>query len=102
SIFSCFFQKSKTPPPPGAWPNHPTWGALKNEITLSTEEGSRFLWTVACGDLALPSGRLVACDPFVYLSPTDTPFIIAPKGKFPVIVTLADVSEKQDRSLIRE
>jgi hypothetical protein len=44
----------------------------------------------------------VACDPFVFLSPNDTPFIIAPKGRFPVIVTLADVSEKQDRSHIRE
>jgi len=50
----------------------------------------------------LPSGRLVACDPFVRLSPVNTPFIIAPLGKFRVSVTLADVSEKQDRSHIRE
>jgi hypothetical protein len=102
SIFSRFFEKSPPPPPPGAWPNHPTWGAMRNKTTLSTEDGPRFLWTVPCGDLALPSGRLVACDPFAFLSPTDNPFIVAPKGKFPVIVTLADVSEKQDQSHIRE
>jgi hypothetical protein len=84
------------------WPNHPTWGALKNGEALQTEDGPRFLWTVECGDLSLPSGRLAVCDPFVFLSPSDTPFIIAPKGRFPVIVTLADVSEKQDRSHVRE
>lgn len=89
-------------PVQGVWPNHATWGALKNESTLSTEDGLRYLWTVPCGELGLPSGRLVAGDPFVFLSPTDTPFIVVPRGKFPVVVTLADVSDKQDRSHIRE
>jgi len=89
-------------PAPGVWPNHATWGALRNEYTLSTEDGPRHLWTVPCGDLVLPSGRLVACDPFVFLSPTGTRFIEAPRGKFPVVVTLADVSDMQDRSHIRE
>ena len=90
------------PPQLNGWPNHSTWGALKNGITLQTGDGSRFLWTMECGDLNLPSGRLVACDPFVFLSPSNTPFIVVPKGRFPVVVTLADVSEKQDRSHIRE
>jgi hypothetical protein len=75
---------------------------LKNDVTIETEDGPRYLWTVACGELALPNGRLVACDPFVVLSPMDTPFIVTPRGRFPVAVTLADVSEKQDRTHIRE
>jgi hypothetical protein len=45
---------------------------------------------------------LVACDPFAFLQPIGTPFIQAPSGTFRVIVTLADVSENQDRSHIRE
>ena len=101
NILSRLFSK-KAPPPPNTWPNNPTWGALKNEVTVETKDGPRHLWTVACGELAVPSGRLVACDPFVFLSPKDTPFIIVPRGRFPVVVTLADVSEDQDRSHIRE
>src|SRR5689334_15083192 len=99
SIFSRFFLKKSRE---NAWPNHSTWAALKNNQTLQTQDGPVFLWTVPCGDLTLPSGRLVACDPFVFLAPTGTPFIETPKGNFPVVVTLADVSEQQDRSHIRE
>jgi hypothetical protein len=84
------------------WPNGSTWAALRSEVTISTEQGPRFLWTVACGDLLLPSGRLVACDPFVFLQPRDNPHVIVPQGRFPVIVTLADVSPAQDRSHTRE
>lgn len=100
-IFSWLFD-APTPPAPDVWPNNVTWGAMKHGVTVQIEEGARFLWTVPCGDLELPSGRLVACDPFVCLLPTRTPFILTPKGRFPVSVTLADVSEAQDRSHIRE
>jgi hypothetical protein len=100
SIFSRLF--GKKPAPDDTWPNNKTWSALKNEETVVTENGPRHLWTVPCGALMLPSGRLVACDPFAGLSPKDMPFIIVPTGKFPVVVTLADVSDKQDRSHIRE
>jgi hypothetical protein len=99
SIFSRFFQKKSSE---NAWPNHSTWAALKNNQTLQTSDGPVFLWTVPCGDLTLPSGRLVACDPFVSLAPTGIPFVETPKGNFPVVVTLADLSEQQDRSHIRE
>src|SRR5215831_15887904 len=85
-----------------AWPNEPTWAALKNNETVQTEDGPRFLWTIPCGDLLLPSGRLVACDPFASLEHGNNRFVPVPKGKFPVIVTLADVSDKQDKSHIRE
>ena len=101
SLFSRLFGK-RSIPPPNIWPNHSAWGALKHEVSIETGEGPRYLWTVPCGELSLPSGRLVACDPFVFLSPKDTPFILAPRGRFPVVVTLADVSKNQDRSHIRE
>lgn len=61
----------------------------------------RHVFTVACGDLILRSGRLIVCDPFVFLA-AEAPFVATPQGSFPVIVTLADVSEQQDRSHIRE
>lgn len=102
SFFSRLFGPKESTPAPTDWPNQPTWGALKNESSIPTAEGPRFVWTVACGDLVLPSGRLAACDPFVCLEPRGTPFISTPRGTFPVVVTLADVSEKQDRSHIRE
>lgn len=71
-------------------------------MTMQTTDGPRYLWTEKCGDLMVPSGRLVACDPFVTLLPAGNPFVVVPKGIFPVVVTLADVSDKQDRSHIRE
>ena len=99
SIFSRLFRKPA--PPQDIWPNHRSWSALKNDVTVQTEDGMRSMFTVMCGDLALPSGRLIACDPFVCLS-TEAPFVVTPRGVFPVVVTLADVSEHQDRSHIRE
>ena len=84
------------------WPNQSAWSALRNETRLQTEDGPRFLWTVPCGELALPSGRLVACDPFVFLQPHNNPYVLVPKGHFPVFVTLVDVSASQDKSHVRE
>jgi hypothetical protein len=100
-FLSRFFKKS---PDENAvtWPNHSTWAALKNQETVQTAEGPRFLWTVPCGELAMPSGRLVACDPFVFLAVTNNRYVPVPKGCFPVFVTLADVSAEQNRSHVRE
>jgi hypothetical protein len=100
SIFSRLFKKPSAAP--DLWPNNHSWAALKNEQNIETEDGMFYVFTIPCGDLALPSGRLVACDPFVCLSPTGMPFITTPQGRLPVVVTLADVSEHQDRSHIRE
>ena len=85
-----------------AWPNNANWSAGRHEETLSTELGPIFVWTIPCGELALPSGHLVACDPFASMRAGGNPFLLCPKGRFPVHVTLADVSEEQDRSHIRE
>jgi hypothetical protein len=87
---------------PTAWPNGPEWSALKNDHTIQTEKGPRYLWTVACGELLMPSGRLVACDPFVFLEASNNRHVVVPRGRFPVIVTMADVSAAQDRSHVRE
>jgi hypothetical protein len=85
-----------------AWPNHASWCAERNETLVQTTDGPRSTWTIDCGSLYLPSGRLVACDPFVYLRPSDNPHVLVPPGTYPVVVTLADVSEALDRSHIRE
>ena len=84
------------------WPNNETWSAEKHKQIVATENGSRFLWVVDCGQLTLPSGKLVACDPFVFLQVSDNPHVLVHPGRYPVSVTLADVSEKLDGSHIRE
>jgi hypothetical protein len=101
NLFSRFFTQTPTEKVV-TWPNHSTWSALKHEVCLQTEDGPRFLWTIPCGDLALPSGRLVACDPFVFLRARDNPYVPVPRGRFPVFVTLADISPVQDKSHVRE
>lgn len=46
------------------------------------------------GDLILPTGQLVACDPFV--APVSVPFNLpAPTGRFPVVLTIADFGHDQ-------
>lgn len=52
------------------------------------------------GNLCVPSGKVGACDPFVNL---EYPLVVqVPPGDFPVRVTVADVSEEQDGSHLRE
>jgi hypothetical protein len=84
------------------WPNHSNWSSGKHEITVQTNDGPRFLWSVKCGILTLVSGKLVACDPFAFMSAGNNPHVLVPPGKYPVSVTLADVSEGQDRTHVRE
>jgi len=46
------------------------------------------------GDLLLPSGRLVACDPVA--SPATEPFSLAlPKGAFPTVLSIAHLQDDQ-------
>src|SRR2546422_1586266 len=102
SLLSRLLSKLRRTEKPILWPNGSTWCALKNEESFRTTDGPRYLWTIPCGQLELPSGRLVACDPFAALRPNDNAFVQTHKGRFPVFVTLADVSPAQDRSHIRE
>lgn len=46
------------------------------------------------GDLTLPTGKLVACDPFV--TPEAEPFsLLLPRGTFPVILSVAETATDQ-------
>ena len=85
-----------------SWPNDETWSAEKHEHIVTTERGNRFTWVVDCGYLTLPSGKLVACDPFVMLESSGNPHVLVPPGHYPLSVTLADVSPNLDRTHIRE
>ena len=85
-----------------SWPNDETWSAEKHEQIVTSESGRRFTWVVDCGHLTLRSGKLVACDPFAFLQRSDNPHVLVPPGRYPVSVTLADVSENLDGSDIRE
>jgi hypothetical protein len=70
---------------------------------FALQEGSPLghaLRTVALGDLVIPSGALEACDPFAMLG--NGPVFEVPPGRYPVVVTIADVSDAQDRSHERE
>ena len=52
------------------------------------------------GVVRVPSGKVGACDPFVDL---ENPVVVrVPPGDYPVRVTIADVSEEQDGSHMRE
>ena len=57
------------------WPNLDTWSAEKDQQTVKTGDGDRFTWVVGCGDLKLPTGRLVACDPFAAMEAVNNPFV---------------------------
>ncbi len=52
------------------------------------------------GVLRVPSGRLEASDPFVTLG--EGPVVDIPPGDYPAFVTVADVSDAQDGSHLRE
>jgi hypothetical protein len=83
------------------WPDSAVWAALKSEVTLKTKDGAIHVWTVPCGELDIPGGRLAACDPVVGLY-EELPFVTVPKGRFPVVVTMADVSKELNKSHLRE
>ena len=85
-----------------SWPNDEAWSAEKHEQIVTGENGNRFIWVVDCGHLTLPSGKLVACDPFAFLQGSGNPHVLVPPGRYPVSVTVAEVSENLDRSEIRE
>ncbi|GAB3170957.1 hypothetical protein GCM10027059_38350 [Myceligenerans halotolerans] len=64
-------------------------------------EGCAYPQTVhEVGDLHVPSGRLEASDPFVFLGEGCT--VPIPPGSYPAFVTVADVSEAADGSHLRE
>ncbi len=85
-----------------SWPKNTTGSAGRDGDTVATESGVFYTWVIPCGSLLVPSGRLAVCDPFAFMRPKNNPHILTPTGRFPVTVTLADVSDLLDRSHIRE
>ena len=91
-------------PPDGDEAKYGPWLALSHGTEIQAADGGVWrLSVVDCGDLVLPKGQLIACDPFSTLEESlDGPFVQVPPGRYPVRVTLADVSGKRDGSHLRE
>lgn len=83
------------------WPNDPRWSARRDGVAVAVGDETYRLSVVRCGTLKVPTGRVVACDPFVDLEHARVYAEVAP-GSYPVEVTLADVSESGDGSHVRE
>lgn len=63
------------------WPNDRVWGALNEE----------WFKIFDCGDLVLPTGRLLACDPNVYLGSSDLNLgcrVNISPGRYPIKLTV--------------
>ncbi len=71
-------------------------GLLADGVTLATDEGDIAVRRVALGDLAVPSGRVVACDPLA-VPPRTTRPVTVPPGVYPVEVGVLDLPETGDR-----
>jgi hypothetical protein len=84
-----------------AYPNVASWSALREGNRIS--EGKVLVLSLLdCGWLLMPTGRLVACDPFVFLQKGNNPHVPVPPGRYRAVVTLADVSGCGDGSHMRE
>src|SRR5262245_60914880 len=85
------------------YPNIDFWSALLDGARAPiSKDKDCTLSVVDCGFLIMPTGRLVACDPFVVLQKNYNYFVQVPPGRYRVLVTLADVSDDHDGSHMRE
>ena len=84
-----------------SWPNNLTWSA-RRAGSVSLGRRSLRLQVFECGDLFLPSGQLVVCDPFAAMRQVGNAVVAVPPARYPVSVTVADVSDEQDGSHTRE
>jgi Protein of unknown function (DUF4241) len=83
-----------------AWPFSGIWAPLTDGVVevLGKPIG---LSVVDCGELSLPSGQLLCCDPFTEEEAVDL-VIPVPAGRYPVRLTVADVSGRLDGSQLVE
>jgi hypothetical protein len=83
-----------------AWPFSGIWAPLTEGVVevLGKPVG---LSVVDCGELFLPGGQLLCCDPFAEVEGSD-PVIQVPAGRHRVRLTLADVSGRLDGSQLIE
>jgi hypothetical protein len=84
------------------WPNDDDWKALADGEIIERWGIPVELSVVDCGELVAHYGRLLICDPFVFMRPKNTTIVKIPPGRYRVKVTVADVSGKQDGSHVRE
>jgi len=84
------------------WPNDAQWKALADGERFVLDGRPFVLHVVDCGELVMPTGQLLACDPFFLMLPSDNATITVPPGRYPVKVTVADISEQGDGSNLRE
>ena len=84
------------------WPNDDRWKALTDGEHFVLDGRPFTLHVVDCGELVMPTGQLLACDPFVTMVARGNATITLPPGRYPVKVTVADVSEQSDGSHLRE
>jgi Protein of unknown function (DUF4241) len=86
------------------WPSEGAWLARADgaRVRVGGKTWRLRLRVVDCGRLVLPTGRLVACDPFAGLQAGGNPYVQVLPGSYPVMVTLADVGGEEDGSHIRE
>jgi len=70
---------------------------------VPVSEGKHYaLSVVDCGFLLMPTGRLTACDPFASLQKNSNLVVQIPPERYRVLITLADVSDNNDGSHMRE
>jgi hypothetical protein len=84
-----------------AYPNIDLWSALADGKIVETGDDKWPLFVVDAGLVDVPSGKLLICDPFTIdeaLSLT----IDVPPGRYPVKVTIADVSDAEETGHFRE
>jgi hypothetical protein len=84
-----------------SWPNDDYWKALAAGERFEQRGKPISLDVVDCGELVAHHGRLVVCDPFTGLDTSGNPIIRIPPGRYPVKITLADVSGTADGSHLR-
>jgi hypothetical protein len=85
------------------YPNLGFWSALDDGRRVPVGGGKHYLLPVIdCGFLLMPTGGLLACDPFAVLQRTGNLSVQVHPGRCRVLVTLADVSDANDGSHIRE
>jgi hypothetical protein len=80
------------------WPSYDGWKALRDGERFQHRGNLIALTVVDCGELVAHHGRLVACDPFTGLEVYGNPIVSIPPGRYPVKVTVADVSGAADGS----
>lgn len=85
-----------------AYPNDGYWKALAHGEEIEINGTPYLLSVVDCGEIVMPTGLLAVCDPFAMMQVSGNPCIQLPPGRYPVKVTLADVSGQRDGSHIRE